>query len=664
MQSAIDIIEVDRCEIGDAGLVETHQSLPTGFAPAAAVFRTAPDEAQPVAQIFRAIGAQGFQHSIAGAQLQPFQTGIGFQRHMDVDGRRRGFDNIPHHRLRGRHRSGIRLTLWIAFKNHRSFRQVSAHIHIHAAAGGGVMMAPTHRFKNAVAGVFLGEETGQAAIGAEQAGPWETGAGAHFVSITVGDHSHAAAEIDAVGHDPLKRAPGGMDLIGRFNIRVVVIMDIGIAPADMPVDDAVDVLEGLEQIGQRLGVAVQFRAVLQKRMGTTDNRFALVAKIDIVVATHRRVAGPFIAGEHGEAVGLVAFRRHLVEVGPERAVDLKVVGLMGGDIEKRFVAGKVEIAFQRTNADGFAGLPVQVAPVARDIRLLDHQWTGPGDAAVTVHYIDPKLAFVADLQILQHDRAFRSVEGDGLRQVVHRQRWFKRQIGCDLTGRVAPGVLGLDPEMEGLARAALTGQNGLPDGGRSGNNRHRKLFVERYEIMGRLNVGQHLELESRLGKGLHFPARRSFRGVANDNGDRVALFQISAAHMHGQYPHPGPLAGLVECQRDIGFAVRAHRDIVFCRRITGLQQAVIGQLTPGNADPAIVVNTDLADCVGQGEGLKGPDFDRIRGRQRGSAIKILIGTRLRGGPIVAHQAAVNGAIQGQVFCHARFFLRLACGAAA
>ena len=57
------------------------------------------------------------------------------------------------------------------------------------------------------------------------------------------------------------------------------------------------------------------------------------------------------------------FRGEFVEVFPEGIVDLKIVGLVAGDIQKGFVARKFKIIPRGGESDRFAALSVQIAPV-------------------------------------------------------------------------------------------------------------------------------------------------------------------------------------------------------------------------------------------------------------------------------------------------------------
>ena len=52
---------------------------------------------------------------------------------------------------------------------------------------------------------------------------------------------------------------------------------------------------------------------------------------------------PLVARQRNERARLVVGRCQPIDLGPERAVDLKVVGLMADDIDERFVPGEGEV---------------------------------------------------------------------------------------------------------------------------------------------------------------------------------------------------------------------------------------------------------------------------------------------------------------------------------
>src|SRR5262249_49266984 len=63
--------------------------------------------------------------------------------------------------------------------------------------------------------------------------------------------------------------------------------------------------------------------------------------------------------------------RQAVELGPECVGDLEIVALMADDVDESEIARIAEIAVRRAHADGFAALPVQIAPVTPQRRGCD-----------------------------------------------------------------------------------------------------------------------------------------------------------------------------------------------------------------------------------------------------------------------------------------------------
>ena len=68
-----------------------------------------------------------------------------------------------------------------------------------------------------------------------------------------------------------------------------------------------------------------------------------IPKENIAVAAYCGVARPFITREYDKSSILMIFFSELVQVFPECIVDLKIIGLMAGHIQKGFVPGKIKI---------------------------------------------------------------------------------------------------------------------------------------------------------------------------------------------------------------------------------------------------------------------------------------------------------------------------------
>ena len=99
--------------------------------------------------------------------------------------------------------------------------------------------------------------------------------------------------------------------------------------------------------------------------GWSDGSGGLPPEEHVPVAANTRIAGPLIAWQHTEAARLIIFSRELLQVSPERVVDLEIIRLMAGGIQEGFIAGKIEIMPGRRDADAFAGSAHACRPSSR-----------------------------------------------------------------------------------------------------------------------------------------------------------------------------------------------------------------------------------------------------------------------------------------------------------
>jgi len=88
----------------------------------------------------------------------------------------------------------------------------------------------------------------------------------------------------------------------------------------------------------------------------------LVAEIHVTVTADRGIARPLVTGQSQKSVILVELSREIVDLLPEGIVDLEIIGLVAGCVEKGEVARKLEILARGIDADRLAALPVHVAP--------------------------------------------------------------------------------------------------------------------------------------------------------------------------------------------------------------------------------------------------------------------------------------------------------------
>ncbi|MDE0703392.1 MAG: hypothetical protein OXH59_06690 [Rhodospirillaceae bacterium] len=327
-------------------------------------------------------------------------------------------------------------------------------------------------------------------------------------------------------------------------------------------------------------------------------------------------------------------------MGPEGVVDLEIVGLVAGDVEHRLVAREIEILLGGGNADALAALAVQVAPIAAVGSVAyDHRMAFRDDRAVRIAHRDAQQAGPVDRQSVEHDRAVAGLVAVALRQAVDRHRRLEEEIALGQRRRVAPGVLGLEAEAEGLARPAQGREDGAPDRRRAGHDGDARRIDDRREMAGGADVGQHLELEAAFHEGLHLHARRPARGVAEDDRNGVALAQIAAANPGGERPPARPggdaEAGIVEL--DARLAVGPRRDVAGRGRIVDLETTEIGHRPERHPDRADIVEPVAADGVGQREGLRRAHRHRVRGLQLRMAEQHRVRAGLDRRPGLAHQ---------------------------
>jgi hypothetical protein len=69
-------------------------------------------------------------------------------------------------------------------------------------------------------------------------------------------------------------------------------------------------------------------------------------------------------------------RCQFVDKIPKGIVDLEIVGLVAAHVKESQVAGKIEIFSGIVDADGFAALPMQIAPIAAKLAIFDQQRSG------------------------------------------------------------------------------------------------------------------------------------------------------------------------------------------------------------------------------------------------------------------------------------------------
>ena len=408
-------------------------------------------------------------------------------------------------------------------------------------AGRRVMMAAAEALHEAVPIQGFEQVTGEPAVGAERGDPGVLGARAPVVSVARGDDSDPVARLEGIEDDPLERAPGGVDFDRGLEFRVVGVLDVGIAAADVRRDQRVLVLECSQEISRRMTIGLRMGRVVDEGPAGSVDGAALVPVPDVVVAPEGSVARPLVAGQGDETAGLVELGGQLIELSPERVGDLEIVALMATDIEKRPVTGECEVVAGGVGADGLFALSVEVAPVVavcgagRDpegVRLRetdalfgkdpDPPFPGIGDGE-TVH-------LPGELSRRERHRLGQPVEGTVGRQT-------NRSIHP--VARVAPLVLALEAEAEAVPLPAQGRKDGEPLQTRSGPDVDGRLSLvrKRNVLVAREGIGEHAKLERRLDECLEPQPWRALPAVAEADDDPVSLGEIPvAAHVERDPP--------------------------------------------------------------------------------------------------------------------------------
>jgi hypothetical protein len=398
--------------------------------------------------------------------IDPFDGRMGVERDVQINSVAVQPDDIAHNcGFGGERRGGADAR--IGGIDRAATAQMGGDVHVHPASGGAVMVPLPHGFKESAARQIVGDETGETAMGAEFGGAGIAGAGRAFVAIAVADQPDPVPQFERVGHDPFEGAPVGVDLDGGAQMRGFGGGDIGGTATHMGIQNAVFVVEGGEQIGERDGVGVDVGPVGQQRVGGAADLVAFIGEEHVVVAAHRRVSGPFIAGENGEFAVAIHVCGGVVDVLPERVCDLKIIGLMRGHIQKCDVAGEFEIGADWVNADGFTALAMQVAPICCGCVVFNNQWVrARQDVPIFGDQRKPIGSGGGDFQPVNPNATLFGGGCDGGGKARDGAIGHQPEAGWNLVGCIAPDVLAADADGEFLIRAPQCGGDDDPVGNR------------------------------------------------------------------------------------------------------------------------------------------------------------------------------------------------------
>ncbi len=343
------------------------------------------------------------------------------------------------------------------------------------------------------------------------------------------------------------------------------------------------------------------------------NGAALATEEDVAVAAHAGVARPLVARDAHEAARRVEGGGQAVELSPERIGDLKIVALVADDVEEGEIARVTEIAFRRAHADGFAALPVQVAPIAPQRRGLNHaQRIGTGEFLAVGHEAQLEIAFRLRDEIIEHAWTIAAFDRNGLRQSADRARGHERQRSGGLARGIAPGILGKDREAQRLADHSERGPYRLPLRGRARHQREGGLLWQLSEFIGGERIDRRFELYARFAIGLQAISGRAVTAVAHAHGKRITGPKIAAADADQERVGVRTDVEPVEPHVELGAVARFHRGEIGGGGVRELRLAHVGGRAPGDFHHAGVVDAEGARRIGQSQ-------LGIRARDKGSA---------------------------------------------
>ncbi len=337
---------------------------------------------------------------------------------MRLDAERHGLvgrlQDVAHHRLpagRGRCHAEIGS---VAVEPGLVVEQ-GARLEHHAAARGGVVVAPPQGVEQPGAGEVAGEQARQPAIGAEQRGAGMAGAMAALVAVRVGEDADAIALLQRIPDQPFEGAPVGMNLDRAFDPRVMRHLDVGVAPADMGEHDAILVPQRLEEGLGAVGVAPDVGLIVDQGVRRTMDLPALVHEHHVAVTAQAGVARPFVAREDDETAVLVVLTGELVQLVPERRGDLEVVALVAHAVEEGLVARELDQLARRIGADRLLRLAVQIAPIGTERRVRrEAERIAPAEhAALRIEHVDEQVTRLRHRQALDRQGGLAAPHREG-----------------------------------------------------------------------------------------------------------------------------------------------------------------------------------------------------------------------------------------------------------
>ena len=488
-----------------------------------------------------------------------------------------------------------------------------------AGAGRRVVVAAAEGLDEVVPVEGLKEMAGESAVGAELRDPRILGAGATVVPVARGDDPDPVVRLERVADDPLEGPPRGVDLDRGLDPRVVGVLDVRVAPADVRGDERVLVPERGEEVLRAVAVGLRVGGVVDEGPARPVDGPPLVPVPDVVVAAEGGVAGPLVAGEGHEAAGLIELGGELVELAPERVRYLEVVPLVAADVEERPVAGEREVVSGRVGADGLLALAVEVAPIvavrgvgldAEGVRLREQ---------LPVLAEDPDAALPriggGDREAVHLPAELPRPERNGLGQAVDRPVGGEANGPLHPVARVAPPVLALEAQPETVPRPPEGREDRDPLHPRPRPDADGGLgFVRQRDVLvAREGIGEHAKLEARLDEGLEPEPRRAPPPVTEADDDPVALREVPVAADVERDPPRAGVAAVLAAHRERDPGRGFDRGVPGARGVVALDHRLVGLHPERDLEAPPVVDAELPAGVGEGEALPAPGLEAADG---------------------------------------------------
>ena len=382
-----------------------------------------------------------------------------------------------------------------------------------------------------------------------------------------------------VRQHPFESPPGRMHLHRPFQPGVVAAQ-VGKASAD--VGDDHHLPPAIPQAGKQFlhGRAAGLPGPGREKQGAgaAADGPAFFPEDHVAVPAQSGIAAPFPTGKGHQAFRFMELAGGGLDLPPEAVGDLKVVALVGTDVQEGVVAGKAEVVPDGIGSDGFLALAVEIGPISPEpLPSTDPDGIGP-----------------------PRQTGSRVFHGKG---VVSGLIECGKDCFSRAPHRIAPAILQLAPDRNRLANSSQGGSHGHQALRFAGHYPEPGRIGQAVEGIGGETVDQHPQLEGFLSEGLNPPAGRAAAAVSQDQLDPIPLTQEPLHDFQVKCPAPGSQVVLgVVAQLEAGPIGSPGGGVVGGVRPIELGHAAVGGIAHGHLDRAGVVNAEEAGRVGQPAG--------------------------------------------------------------